>query len=460
MTLLLGIDLGTSYFKVGLFDGTGCLKGLGRVAVTTVAPQPGRCELPVDRFWDLLRRALAEALLQAEAEARQIVGVAYSSQASTFVLLDLDDRPLTPLVLWTDTRAAALPEQWRQFTLTEEFGRTTGFNGSSSNAAVAKWLWFQEHEPKLWRQTRAIMTIADYFTFALTGERVGDAGTAAFLGLYDLGGQGWWPKARSNFGVADKQLSQPLRPGSPHGQTSAAAEVLLGLPRNIPFAVGGLDHHVAALGSGLGNVADASISTGTVLAAVALSERVVPQARCYHGPHFYGTGCYRLAFDPLGAGQLEDYRRTFAPDCSIEQLIAQAEKVPACRPHRVASGSDRAFAVRYLLEKISHAHRCLLGHLQGKEPIRRIVATGGGARSGAWLQIQADMLGLPITVHHSAESACLGAAMLASVAAGLCPSPLAASKAMSQRGKQYLPDPANVTVYRDWSPTVSGANST
>src|SRR6185295_8449890 len=99
MALLLGIDLGTSYFKVGLFDETGALRGLGRVAVEKQSPAPGRSELAVDEFWRLLRRGLAEALTQAGATAREIAALSYSSQASTFVLLDRNDTPLTPFVM-------------------------------------------------------------------------------------------------------------------------------------------------------------------------------------------------------------------------------------------------------------------------------------------------------------------------------------------------------------------------
>ena len=96
MSLLLGVDLGTSYFKVGLFDAFGALKGLGRAAVEKDVPLPGRAELPVPRFWAVLRQVLAEALTQAGAEAREIAAVSYSSQTNSFVLLDRADLPLTP----------------------------------------------------------------------------------------------------------------------------------------------------------------------------------------------------------------------------------------------------------------------------------------------------------------------------------------------------------------------------
>lgn len=423
MSLLLGIDLGTSYFKVGLFDPTGSLKGLGRVAVDAVSPEPGRFELPVEAFWDRLRRGLAEALRQAGATANEIAGVSYSSQANTFLLLDEADAPLTPLILWTDNRGEPVDAAMARLAGTEGFQRTVGFAGLTGGFAVAKWRWFRANRPELWQRTRRLMTISDYFTFALTGERVGDASTGALLGMYDLTAQRWWGEALRVFEGDPEQLSVPLPPGSPGGRTVARAAELLGLPAGLPLAVGGLDHHVAALGSGLGRFAEISISTGTVLAAIALVDDVAPVAGCYHGPHFDGRGFFRLAFDPRGAGQLEEYQRRFAPERSIEQLLALAARVPAGGKPGAGAGAlrsehDHGAAVRQLLESIAMTHRALVQSVVGARRVNRIVATGGGARSPLWLQIKADIIGVPVVTPTCPELACLGAAALAGVAAG------------------------------------------
>ena len=87
MDLVLGIDLGTSYFKLGLFDRRGDLCGLGRVAVSARRPDDG-CQLDADRFWSLLREGLEQALGDAKADAADIRAVSYASQANSFLLLD------------------------------------------------------------------------------------------------------------------------------------------------------------------------------------------------------------------------------------------------------------------------------------------------------------------------------------------------------------------------------------
>jgi sugar (pentulose or hexulose) kinase len=445
MSLLLGIDLGTSYFKVGLFDATGEMKGLGRVAVDKVVPAPGHCELPIDVFWAALRRGLAEALSQTGATADKIAGISYSSQASTFVLLDRRSNPLTQLIMWMDTRGEPVPGEFAAFARTNAFRRTVGFGGLMGFSAVTKWRWFRLNAPGVWARTARIMTLSDYFTFVLTGERAGDASTAALLGLYDLGRQGWWPEALRQFDLGRAKLSIPLAPGAPSGRTINRAGDLLGVPAGIPFAVGALDHHAAAIGSGLGSLADLSISTGTVLAALGLVDVVKPIAGCFHGPHVDGRRFYRLAFDPDGAGQLEQYQRKHAGGRSIEELLALAAdsagavQTPA-RPSSAADDAQVGAAVRAILERVSITHRRLVNEVLAGRAVKAIVSTGGGARSDFWQQINADILGVPVVTPSSAERACLGAAVFASVAAGIHPSLDDALRAMVHRGRVFEPD--------------------
>ena len=271
MGLYLGIDFGTSYFKVGLFDEAGSLRGLGRVAVEPRTPAPGRVEVPIEAFWQRLRWALDEALAQARALPIEIAALSYSSQANSFVLLDRADRALTPLILWTDVRADSIGEGWEAFSQSETFRRHVGFAGISGGFAVGKWRWFAKNEPETWARVRSQLTISDYFTHAVTGERAGDASTAAFLGLYDLTAKAWWPEALRIFDVDPNRLATPLRPGSRCGVTTRQGASLLGVPAGIPVAVGGLDHHIAAFGSGVGRFADMSISTGTATDAATIA---------------------------------------------------------------------------------------------------------------------------------------------------------------------------------------------
>lgn len=459
MSLLLGIDFGTSYFKVGLFDPTGALRGLGRVPVDKVAPRPGRSELPVADFWRLLREGLADALRQADANADEIVGLSYSSQANTLVLLDRTGRPITPLVIWNDQRANPVAANVAGFGSTDEFHRTTGFTGLTAEIAAVKWHWFQSEEPGIAMHMRRFMTLPDYFIFALTGEAAGDASTSALSGLLAVQSGEWWSNATGFFRIAPSALSCPLRPATVCGGTIARAQALLGLPPGVPCAVGGLDHYMAAIGSGLGRLGEASISTGTVLAALQLVDRVEPVAGCYHGQHFDG-GFYRLAFDPAGAIQLEDYKRRSAPDFSIAELAALAATVAPGTPldtetNQPTTTQRHAVAVRRIMERIGRTHHTLLQRLQSSNPATRVIATGGGARSSEWLQIKADMLGTTVIAPRCHERACLGAAAFAAVAAGLYDRVPEALQAMVHGDRVVEPRAAAVAAYAQQWPSVA-----
>ncbi len=415
MKLLLGIDLGTSYFKVGLFTSEGGLRGLGRVAVNAERAAPGRVELSTAIFWERLRIALGIALAEAGARVEEIVGVAYSSQANTCLLIDEVGRELTPLILWNDQRASPLRQELIEFGAVPEFGKITGLGSVSPGAMPAKCGWFAGNVPELWRRTAKVLTISDYLTFKLTGRTVGDVSTAALTGLCNLSARDWWDVALAKHGIQREQLAALQLPGTLVGETVSEATERLGLRPGVPFVAGALDHHAAALGSGVGLLADASLSGGTVLAALTLVDQITLAQGCIHGPHVDGVAYYRLVFDPNGAGSVESYRRQYAPGETIDDLLAAAESSNLAGD----GGTEHGKAVLALLHSLAAAQKNLLMRLAGSAAIRTVSATGGLARSTFWLQLTADTLRLPVVSVASSECACLGAAVLAAPAAGL-----------------------------------------
>ncbi len=430
--LVLGIDFGTTFFKVGLFARDGTLRGLGRVPVNPQRTPDGRCELPVPQFWSSLRTALAEALREADCGPAAIVALSYSSQANSFVLLNANDRPLTPLVLWPDQRGTE--DHLRRFSASTEFAAHAGFFHLGTEFAAMKWRWFQKNAPKIWERCARVATLPDYLVLALTGEFACDTGTAALTGALDVRQSQWWEPALAAYGVSETQLARPAPSGTIIGKTLPAATELLGLPAGLPCALGTLDHHAAALGSGVGSRAEISISTGTVLAALRLTREFEPRLDCYLAAHVPPGTYFQLTFDPAGAGQLDAYRALHAPELSIEQLLAQASEPPARRRDTLHGTSVAA-----LLERICAAQGALVQRLATHNPVRSVVATGGGSRSPLWLQLQANALGVPVLTPSSQERACLGAALFAADAVGWYASLAEAIEAMVSPGPVYEP---------------------
>ena len=460
MELVLGIDLGTSCFKLGLFDRLGHLRGLGRVPVEPdEGAEIGRCELPVERFWAHLRTGLARALEQAGARASSIRAISYASQANSFLLLDNSARPLTPLILWPDRRADPVDPAVQTLWNRDDFLDTTGFRLASPEFCVAKLRWFQVHEPGMWDRAACVMTISDYLTFGLTDEAIGDEATASLLGLYHLRRHAWWDVALDSLGLRRMNLSSLLRPGSRGGQVSALGAQRLGVDPGLPFAVGTLDHHAAALGAGIGIAAPMSESTGTVLAVVRLTPDYAPSPDYCTGPDASCAGYFRLAFNGNGASVLEWYRRTHAPQHSVVELLRLAGHVPPgcdgllARPCANTFNGLEGFMNAYghpghghyaraILESTASSLSGLVAAASPEGPPDRIAATGGGAASDLWLQIKAAKLGIPVIASACREPACLGAALFAATATRWFPGLREAAGAMLSPTRAFVPDSA------------------
>lgn len=434
MQYVLGIDLGTSYFKLGLFDKDGNLGGLARIAVEKDTGDGSLCELPTERFWKLLREGLNQACQQANAKPIDVKAVGYSSQAGSFVLLDESDQPLTPLVLWPDKRTKDVYPEVTQLCQEKDFLQTTGMViGRYIPAPINKLLWFKENKPDIWQKTKRIMTISDYLTFSLTGQYLGDAGTASLLGLLDLQKLKWWDKAFDILGLDSSMFSRPLRPGTTAGNTNIQSQQLLGLKKQTPFVVGSLDHHVAAIGAGVGTIADMSESTGTVLACVNLTKKYHPQKNIYIGPGLGDNSFYQVTLHNNGATALQWYQQNYASGLTIEQLVQMAKKIkPGCDGLTATPCPDKyenlsgfknhtdehthGHFVRAIMESTAKSLAELVEQLYGKDKPKKIAATGGGAKSDLWLQIKADSIGAEFITVDCDEPACKGAAVLATSA--------------------------------------------
>jgi xylulokinase len=463
---VLSVDLGTTFFKAAIMDRNGEMRGLGRVSVERNG-QGGICELPVERFWGSLRNAVDQALEESGARVESIRAVSYSSQANSFILLDRRLSPLTPMILWPDRRASDLRPEPRIEDLwgRADFLSRTGLGMYAVELCLAKLIWFQRERPETWADCTCIQSISDFLVFSLTGRRVGDQGTAALLGLWDLSRRSWWREALRAAGTSREMLSKPLPPGARAGFTTAGAKTLLGLPAGIPLAVGTLDHHAAAIGAGIRSLEVPCVSIGTVLACMRYRKELGPMPGCVCGPGTHGYPYYVLAFENNGTAAIDRHRTRRHPDVPVEKLLAMGENAPIgsnglmVRPTSAGSKEESGGAfdsyddgavVRALMESSAASLLNLIQRLYPDSPPNRAVGTGGGARSRIWPRLFADVCGIEFEIPRNAEAACLGAGMLAAVAADWFDTIAEATDSWSSPGAVIRPNPAHHAAYQRW----------
>ena len=144
MSKILAIDLGTTYFKTTLFDRGGRLCHTHRMASPVVATEPGRMELPADAFCNAIARGIAELRNLNENGLADVAAVTFATQTNSFVLLDTQDRPLTPIILWPDDARKHLEHEVGQRCDIAGFPSTTGIPQVNHQFMLAKLLWLQK----------------------------------------------------------------------------------------------------------------------------------------------------------------------------------------------------------------------------------------------------------------------------------------------------------------------------
>ncbi len=468
MGFFLGIDLGTSYFKAGLFDEKGNLKGMGRQVVKKIIKNNITCELPVPVFWEILRECVREALQSAYITSQDVRTISYSSQANSFILLDSHNKPLTPLILWPDKRAESIEfsdELWQH---RSDFIETTGLGiVPGPEFCIAKLSWFQKKHPDIWKQVASIMSISDYLTFELTGQKVSDYSTASLTGLLNTSQYQWWDKSLELFNLRQTCLPTLLRVGTKLGPLTAKGAQHLGLLQETSFCLGGLDHHIAAIGAGIIRSHHISESTGTVLACVNYQESYLTQANCCVAAGLDDNHHFKMAFDENGATSLDWYQKEFAPELTVAELLQKAALIePGCeglkaKPCAYKFSAFNGFEnvkpyhghghfVRALLESTAFSLSTIVAVLSKSSQSDGIISTGGGAQSSLWINIKANLLGSNFYIPECSETACLGAAMLGAISSGETGSMNETMENWVKIKEIIKPDPLNMQLYQKW----------
>jgi xylulokinase len=465
----LGIDIGGTGAKTGVFDGNGRLLAAAKRAYTPRTDGAGRADIPIALIETGVREAVREAVAAAGVPIRALSVV---SQGQTFVSLDGADRPLHPAILWYDSRAGA-----QALALTRELAAKAGgpHPGMEAIATAPKIRWLRENEPRAMAGVKRHLLLPDYITYRLTGRAVTDPQTAASTGL-TLGGTSYHGPALEAAGLARESLADILLSGEAAGAVSAAAAADWGLAPGTLVAAGANDQYAGAMGAGLFRPGLLSVATGTCLALVTLTRnRPAGLPAGLWGGDFPIPGLFFvLAYSKTAGVALEWFQRVLAPEADMRRLDAEAAESPpgsrgvtAC-PHfdgMVSPAPDgrvrglfaglglhhtRGDLFRALLESLAFALRDNVAHIRGSGyALEELRSIGGAAKSDFWLQMQADVTGLPVRRPLVTEAATLGAAMLAACGSGEFGSLASSVEALFRPGARFEPDPARAAPYEE-----------
>ncbi|WP_288950616.1 xylulokinase [uncultured Paracoccus sp.] len=472
MQALLGIDIGTSGCKALLIGTDGAVIAADTATYPLAQPRPGWTEQDPELWIEGARKAVAGALVKAPGV--DILCVGLSGQMHGLTPLDAGHRVLRPAILWNDQRNSAECEA-----LAKAAGGSEGLLAATNNRMLVgytggKILWMRNHEPELFARMTLMLNPKDYLRLRLTGEVASEVSDASGTGLFDVRRRQWAKGLIETAGIDPALLPPVFESQEVTGRISAKGAALFGLPEGVPVAGGGGDSVIQTIGSGV--IAPGELQTTIGTAGILAAALDVPQDNpdgklqvfCNVAPDKWH--CMGVSLNAGGA--MGWFRDTLCADVSFDQLVAEAAESPAgargllflpylngerCpHPDPLARGAfvgltarhQRGDMTRALMEGVVHAFIDMHALMQPMGIAGRVVkASGGGARSALWRQIQADMFGCDVvTTEGAAEGAAFGAALVAGVAAGVWPDATTAARSCRDLTRD-VPDPAASVVY-------------
>jgi xylulokinase len=475
MDLLIGIDVGTTSVKAGLFSVDHQQLAVAREEYRLDTPATDRAQLDPRVYWQACVRTVRQVIERSGINPADVRAIGVSSQGETTITLDRSGEPLYPAMVWLDNRASDQSARLAQ-QFSDRLYEITGIPEMLPTWTASKALWLREAEPELFARVWKFMLVQDYMIFRLTGRVVTDGSISCTTAWFDIRRYTWWPEMLAAVGVQTDQLPEIVQPGSRVAQLSLEAAEAFGLTTDTLVVTGGMDQSTGAIGAG--NIAPGIISesTGAALAIQApitdpgLDPHQVVPVYCHSLPGMY----LFVPVCPTAGMVLKWLRDTFfqpeirlaeengldsyelmtemaasiAPGADGLTLLPHLMGAFSPIPNQAARGSfsgftlshQRAHFVRAVLEGVAYILRQNLDSIQqAGVPVLELRSTGGGSRSALWNQIKADVCKLPVLTLANEDTALLGDAILAGVACGVFASVAEGCRAMVVPGKEFTP---------------------
>lgn len=461
LPLVAAIDIGTTSAKGLVIRSDGRVLASHQEFYPTSFPQPGYAEQDPGF---ILKTVIK--ILKTIGHHQPVSGLCLSAAMHSLMAVDKNGKPLTQLMIWSDTRSTEQSRRLIENNLEQRLYEITG-TPVHPMSPLCKLLWLKEHQPGVFAAGFKFISIKEFILFYLTGEFVVDHSIASATGLLDLDRQQWSTEVLSLIGLTQDRLSCPVES---HKNLTIKPEILKELGLNdVPLIIGASDGCLAQLGSHAMNGNDMSITIGTSGAVrVASHQRKVdPQGRVFNyildHNHFICGGAtnngtallnwYSKNMDSSASEELSTFVNQVSgvsPGCEGLVMIPHllGERAPVYNPlargvfFGISIDHNKKHFQRALLEGICFQIRWIMECVEELFSRREnILISGGFTRSESWVQLLCDVLGKSLSLAESEDASTMGAAMMGFKALQI------KADFVPRVPKRFYPDPEAHKVY-------------
>ena len=472
---LIGLDIGTTGCKTSIFTVEGKLTASAWREYRVEIPFPNWAEQDAELVWKLAQETIREAYSKIEGR-ESVVALGLSCQGEAVTPVDRKGNAIRKTILGMDTRTDRENEWLVDHLGSKDLFKWTGMPVHTINT-LPKLLWIRNHEPEIWRNADKFLLYEDFIINKMTGNTVVSRCLASRTQLYNLQKDSWSTEILNSIDLDPARLSMVQGSGQVAGTMRRDLADSLGLPNTPIIASGGHDQACGALGVGLSRPGISMVSTGTAeVVEVALDSpglnSTLEKGNISVYAHVIPGLFLAMTLNHSGGLVLRWFRDTFCGE-EVRQarldgtdpydlILKNASPEPSSLlllPHFSGSGTPhfdtsskgviagltfgttKSDIAKAIIEGLTFELKYNLEVLQkGKIKINELRAIGGGARSEIWLQMKADVTGIPVVVPKITEAASWGAAILGGVAAGCYRDAASAADTALSFEREYQPN--------------------
>lgn len=464
----IGIDLGTSAVKLLLMTSEGKISKIVSKEYPVEFPHPGWSQQNPKDWWDQTLLGMEE--LTKNVDRKLISGIGFGGQMHGLVILDDQDQPIRPAILWNDGRTIKETDYLNNDIGRDQLTKFTG-NIAFTGFTAPKILWIKNNEPDSFRRISKIMLPKDYLAYRFSGVHSTDYSDASGTLLLDVKNKRWSSEMLDICGISYDQMPKLFESYEVIGVIRPEWADRFGFSRDVKIIAGAGDNAAAAVGTGTVGNHQCNISLGTSgTIFISRSEFSVDPYNALHS-FAHADGSYHLLGCILSAASCNQWWMShilqsnhFAEEQkAIHQLggnhvyflpYLMGERSPLNDP--LARGTFTGLTIdttksdmlQAILEGVCFAMRdCYEVAKKQGVLIRSSCICGGGAKSLLWKKMMANVLNLRLDAVESEEGPSLGAAILAAVGCGEYESVEEAAGAIVKIVDSIYPEPDITAKY-------------
>ena len=436
---VLGIDIGTGSCKGLAVNLQGEKLGTSNSYYGIATKMVGYEEQDPEEIWKAFIKCFTEIL---SITGHLPIAVSFSSAMHGLMLIDKENKPFTPLIIWADKRSEDIATTLRKKDIAKKIYKETG-TPIYSMTPLCKIMWFKKNDPKLFNKAALFVSIKEFIWFRLFNAWQVDMSIASATGLFNIHTLKWNKTSLELCGILPSQLSEIVPTIFTRTDLENPAKDILNIKNEITFCIGANDGCLANLGSFALKKGEAALTIGTSGAVRVTGPKPIADFKSMlfnyileestyitGGPINNGGIVVKWLFkifldnnnpDPDDYTMLFDKISTVSPGSDglifLPYLLGERAPVWDARASALYFGIHSSHTQNHFLraavEGICFAIKSILQPLEKKMgTISQLNISGGFINSPVWMQMMADITGKKLCLIEKEDASSLGAAML------------------------------------------------